>query len=144
MMAGIKAKDTKPELVIRRRLHALGFRYRLHPKDVPGKPDIVLPKFDAAIFVHGCFWHGHDCPLFRMPDTRREFWQTKISRNCTRDIEVSRLLCEFGWRQLTIWECAFRGPGQIGVDAVIERVTAWLLSNSVVDEIRSVHEGFAT
>ena len=110
MMAGIRGRNTRPELVIRKALHARGFRYRLHVAGLPGKPDIVLPRFRAVIFVHGCFWHGHDCPLFRLPATRSEFWEAKISRNRERDREVLGALKTTGWRCLTVWECAIRGP----------------------------------
>ncbi len=85
MMAGIRSTNTRPELAIRKALHAAGFRYRLHPRDVPGKPTWRLPRYRAAVFVHGCFWHGHDCPLFRLPDTRREFW-THEDRRATGSV----------------------------------------------------------
>lgn len=88
MMAGIRGKDTKPELVVRRGLHALGFRFRLHDRALSGKPDMVLPRWRAVIFIHGCFWHAHDCPLFRWPGTRQDFWRQKIGRNQERDAEV--------------------------------------------------------
>ena len=81
MMSGIRGKNTRPELLIRKGLHARGFRFRLHDKRLPGKPDLVLPKYSAVIFVHGCFWHGHDCHLFKWPQSRREFWRKKITRN---------------------------------------------------------------
>jgi len=139
MMSGIRAKNTKPEISIRKALHALGFRYRLHAANVPGKPDLVFPFYRAAVFVNGCFWHGHDCPLFRMPDTRREFWDEKITRNRQRDAEVRSLLAASGWRQLTIWECAFRGSGKIGLPATIERAAAWLRSKEATGEIRASH-----
>ena len=80
-MSAVRSRDTQPELVIRRGLHARGFRYRLHSAELPGKPDIVLPKYHAVVLVHGCFWHGHDCALFRTPGTRRKFWEAKIARN---------------------------------------------------------------
>jgi len=136
-MSGIRAKNTKPELTIRKALHALGFRYRLHPRDVPGKPDVVLPRYKAAIFVHGCFWHGHDCPLYKLPDTRRDFWLQKISRNVARDAEVGSLLKTKGWRSLTIWECAFRGPRRLGIDETIRRTVLWLSSGDDTGELRS-------
>lgn len=105
MMAGIRGKDTKPEMLVRRALHKAGFRYRLHVKDLPGRPDIVLPKYRTVIFVHGCFWHGHDCKHFKWPKTRAEFWRKKIEGNVTRDrIAVSELERR-GWRVITIWEC---------------------------------------
>jgi len=136
MMSGIRGRDTGPERLIRSSLHRLGFRFRLHRADVPGRPDLLLPKYRAALFVHGCFWHGHDCGLFRLPATRREFWQAKIRRNVERDAEVSRLLEEQGWRQLTIWECAFRGPDSIGAEMTIRQAARWIRSRRVCGEIR--------
>jgi DNA mismatch endonuclease (patch repair protein) len=130
MMSGIRAGNTKPELLIRKALHARGYRYRLHAAGLPGKPDIVLPKHRTAIFIHGCFWHGHDCSLFRMPGTRQEFWQAKIARNMTRDRKVRRDITEAGWRQATVWECAIRGRHKIGIEETVNRILAWLLESS--------------
>jgi DNA mismatch endonuclease (patch repair protein) len=98
MMAGIKGKDTKPELVIRSALHRAGFRFRLHYKNMPGRPDLVFPRYRAVVFVHGCFWHGHDCHLFRWPSTREEFWREKIGRNVARDSQQTSTLLDTGWR----------------------------------------------
>jgi DNA mismatch endonuclease (patch repair protein) len=137
MMSGIRGANTKPELVIRKALHRQGFRFRLHARDVPGRPDLLLPKYHAAIFVNGCFWHGHDCSLFRLPGTRTEFWQAKIDRNRNRDAEVAVQLADQNWRQLSIWECAFRGPGQIGLDETIARTVRWIRSDLPGLEIRS-------
>ena len=106
-MAAIRGKDTKPELLIRRGLHAKGFRYRLQGRGLPGRPDLVLPKHHAVIFVHGCFWHRHDCPLFRWPQTRQEFWREKIDGNARRDANAIGLLLDTGWRVGIVWECAF-------------------------------------
>lgn len=136
MMSGIRGKDTKPELVIRRGLHALGFRYRLHDRQLPGRPDLVLPRWRAVIQIHGCFWHGHDCPLFRWPQTRQEFWRAKIGRNVERDREVNEALDRAGWRVLTVWECALKGPGRIGADTAVTRAAAWLRSDARAGEIR--------
>jgi DNA mismatch endonuclease (patch repair protein) len=136
MMSGIKAKNTKPELDIRLGLHAMGFRYRLHPKTMPGKPDLWFPKYRAVIFVHGCFWHGHDCPLFRLPGTRQEFWKAKIDANRARDIEVEGALCKIGVRRLAIWECALRGPRRIGLEQTLARVIEWLGSEEEWGDIR--------
>ncbi|MCP8939921.1 very short patch repair endonuclease [Alsobacter sp. SYSU M60028] len=136
MMAGIRGKDTRPELAIRKALHALGFRYRLHARDIPGRPDMAFPRYRAVIFVHGCFWHGHDCALFRLPGTRTEFWAGKIAGNRTRDAKVAAELDTARWRHLTIWECAFRGRGGIGLASVIGQTAAWIRSDEGSREIR--------
>lgn len=135
-MSGIRGRDTGPERLIRGALHRLGFRFRLHAKSVPGRPDLVLPRYGAAVFVHGCFWHGHDCSLFHLPGTRRSFWRAKIGRNAERDAEVAVQLEQQGWRQLTIWECAFRGPGRIGVEETVRRAARWITSRRTRGEIR--------
>jgi DNA mismatch endonuclease (patch repair protein) len=125
MMSGIRGKDTKPELMIRKALHARGFRYRLHC-DLPGKPDICLPKYRAVIFVHGCFWHGHGCHLFKWPKTRPEFWQAKIERNCALDLASQEKLFEAGWRIATVWECSLKGRERLRLDDVIDTLANWL------------------
>jgi len=105
-MSRIKGKDTKPEMLVRRYLHANGFRYRLHVKDMPGKPDIVLPKYKTVIFVHGCFWNGHkNCRYFVVPKTRTEWWMNKINGNIANDVNAAKALQEDGWRIIIIWEC---------------------------------------
>lgn len=113
MMAGIRGKDTKPELLVRRYLHVHGFRFRLHDGRLPGKPDLVLPKWKTVIFVHGCFWHMHDCRYFKLPGTRTEFWREKLEANKARD-EVTRQRLEgLGWRVIVVFECALRDePGR--------------------------------
>lgn len=136
MMSGIKGRNTKPEMMIRKGLFSLGFRYRVHASGLPGKPDIVLPKHRAAIFVNGCFWHGHDCHLFRMPSTRREFWQEKIAGNVARDRATSDALREAGWRQLIVWECALKGKTRLAPEQVLQRTVDWLQGNEVTGEIR--------
>ncbi|SFK90046.1 very short patch repair endonuclease [Methylocapsa palsarum] len=135
MMAGIRSQNTKPEMIVRRGLHARGLRFRLHPRDVAGRPDIVLPRFRAALFIHGCFWHGHDCHLFRLPDTRREFWQAKIKGNQTRDAKVRAELAAGGWRTLTVWECALRGR-TAGITNAVDDAAAWVRSAAPSGEIR--------
>lgn len=135
-MAGIRGTNTKPEITLRRALHARGFRYRLHAPGVPGRPDIVFPKWRAVAFVHGCFWHGHDCPLFHLPSTRTEFWRAKIERNRQRDREVDAALAEAGWRRLTVWECALRGRGRLDFAGLIGRIEDWLRGSSPKLEIR--------
>jgi DNA mismatch endonuclease (patch repair protein) len=136
MMAGIRGKNTKPELLVRRGLHALGFRFRLHDRAMPGSPDLVLPRWRAVIFVHGCFWHAHECALFRWPGTRQDFWRNKIGSNCERDSKVEAALDLAGWRVLKIWECSMKGPDRIGIDAVVSRAAEWLRSDSVRGEIK--------
>jgi len=130
MMAGIRGKDTKPELVIRHGLHRLGFRYRLHDRRLPGKPDLVFPKYNAVILVHGCFWHGHDCHLFRWPSTREEFWRRKITRNREVDARNRKTLLEAGWRILEVWECALKGCDARPVDSVVSGCARWLRSGN--------------
>jgi DNA mismatch endonuclease (patch repair protein) len=129
MMSGIRSKNTKPELVIRKGLHALGFRFVLHDRRLAGTPDIVLPKYRAAIFVHGCFWHGHDCSLFRWPATRQEFWRPKIERNKRLDEAAESAILVAGWRCAVIWECALRGTQKLGLDAVLKCCAQWIQSD---------------
>lgn len=105
-MSRIRAKNTKPELFTRSMLHRMGYRYRLHVKELPGKPDIVLPKYHTVVFVNGCFWHGHrGCKYAYKPKSRESFWSTKFKDNMKRDNEVSQQLNELGWKVLVIWEC---------------------------------------
>jgi DNA mismatch endonuclease (patch repair protein) len=105
-MSRIKSKDTKPEMLVRKFLHANGFRYRLHDKKLPGKPDIVLPKYKTVIFVHGCFWHGHDgCKYYVVPKTRTEWWLNKIDTNKANDIKAFKALKKEGWKIIEVWEC---------------------------------------
>ena len=114
IMRGVKQKDTKPEIIVRQALHARGYRFRLHRKDLPGKPDIVLPKHGLAIFVHGCFWHQHrGCKDGRLPASNESYWLPKLARNVERDAEKAAALEEAGWRVVTIWECEARDPGHL-------------------------------
>lgn len=108
-MSRIKDKNTKPEILVRKFLFSQGFRFRLHRKDLPGKPDIVLPKLKTAIFINGCFWHGHkDCPYAKLPDTNSDFWTSKISGNIERDRLVREQLSQLGWRVMDIWQCELK------------------------------------
>jgi len=114
VMRRVKGKDTSPELAVRKALTALGARYRLHRKDLPGKPDIVLPGRRLAIFVHGCFWHGHDCARgARVPKQNRDYWVGKVARNRTRDTANREKLEAQGWRVETIWECELKAPSAL-------------------------------
>lgn len=135
MMAGIKGRNTKPELLIRSLLHKKGFRFRLHVKNLPGKPDIVLPKYKSIIFIHGCFWHGHQgCHLFRLPATRTEFWQEKILRNQTNDHRAVELLLASNWRVCIVWECSIRGAKK-DPEKVVNKISDWLSGNELFLEI---------
>lgn len=126
MMAGIKGKNTTPEVLLRKALHGAGFRFRLHAAKLPGRPDIVLPKYRAAIFVHGCFWHRHDgCRNASVPKTNAAFWKEKFQRNVARDATNRTDLKEAGWRVAIIWECAIRKRGEADVAA---ELAVWLKS----------------
>lgn len=135
MMSGIKGKDTKPELEIRSALHKRGYRFRLHYSRLPGKPDLVLPKYRAVIQIHGCFWHAHDCHLFKWPSTRKEFWREKILGNQIRDAENVRKYDELGWKTLVIWECAIKGRTRRDLWNIIQSITSWLRFNDSNAEI---------
>lgn len=138
MMAGIRGKNTRPELKIRQLLHKSGFRFRLHKKNLPGKPDIVLPKHNVIIFVQGCYWHGHEnCALFRLPKTRVDFWQKKITANIERDDNKLTDLIKLGWRVLYVWECASKGKNRLTDGTLIDLLSGFILgSESSFSEIR--------
>ncbi|KUP91819.1 very short patch repair protein [Tritonibacter horizontis] len=127
-MAAIRGRDTKPELIVRRGLHARGFRFRLHAKNLPGRPDLVFPKHRAVVLVNGCFWHGHDCPLFKWPASREQFWHDKISANIERDIRNRAALETEGWHVAVVWECALKGRGKTDAGDVIDSLSHWLLT----------------
>lgn len=113
-MSRIKSQDTKPELLVRKFLHKNGFRYRLHVKDLPGKPDIVLPKYKTLIFVHGCFWHGHqNCKFFKPPKSNQDYWIEKINKNINRDKKHKRVLKQDKWKVITIWECDLKKEKEV-------------------------------
>lgn len=119
IMAQVRSTDTSPEIAVRRALHANGFRFRLHRKDLPGTPDIVLPRTRDVVFVNGCFWHGHHCPRSRMPSSNRAYWKRKIRRNAARDAEVVERLRAKGWKTHVIWECDLRR----GIDQLLSNLT---------------------
>lgn len=136
MMSNIRGRDTGPELLLRSALHQLGFRFRVHAKRLPGKPDLVFSKYRAAIFMHGCFWHRHrDCRLATTPATRPDFWNAKFSGNIERDARVHAALLHSGWRVATVWECALRRRPD--VTAVAEIVAKWLPTEIETLEIGS-------
>jgi DNA mismatch endonuclease (patch repair protein) len=125
-MSRIHGKDTKPEMTLRRALYARGVRYRLHRRDLPGCPDIVFMSRKTAIFVHGCFWHGHSCSMFKMPSTRKEFWEEKIAQNQRRDNAAIQALAEQGWRVCIVWECSMRGPNKQSISELVNSIVDWL------------------
>lgn len=132
MMAGISGKNTKPEMIVRRGLHAMGFRFRLHDEALPGKPDLVLPKYRTAIFVHGCFWHGHEgCPNFKWPKTRAEFWRNKITGNSERDSRQIAAIEAADWRVIVIWECQMRGQSMESITKLLLDVAETLRGEPV-------------
>ncbi|MBX3654817.1 MAG: DNA mismatch endonuclease Vsr [Ramlibacter sp.] len=129
MMAGIGGRNTKPELLVRKGLHAKGFRYVLGGAGLPGRPDIVLPGRQVAIFVHGCFWHNHQCHLSKLPGTNRPFWENKLNTNQNRDMIALLSLLSAGWRVATIWECATRGKSAMSkLDPAVDQIARWILS----------------
>lgn len=125
-MSRIKGKDTKPEMLIRRGLHARGLRFRLHYRSLPGRPDLVFPKYHAAVFIHGCFWHAHGCALSKLPATRQDFWRQKLEGNAARDRKAVQALEAAGWRVLVIWECAQRGPARLPDAELFDRAATWI------------------
>ncbi|PKM04665.1 MAG: very short patch repair endonuclease [Gammaproteobacteria bacterium HGW-Gammaproteobacteria-6] len=128
MMSNIGAKNTKPELLVRQILHSRGYRFRLHSAKLPGKPDITLRKHNTVIFVHGCFWHGHDCAIFRLPKTRTEFWRDKIEANRVRDKRNIEILLSKSWRILIVWECALKGKHRLSRKGFIDLLESWFSS----------------
>ncbi|WP_188248654.1 very short patch repair endonuclease [Stenotrophomonas maltophilia] len=123
-MSRIRGSNTRLELLVRKGLHARGLRYRLGGGGLPGRPDIVLAKHNIVVLVHGCFWHGHSCPLYRLPKTRPEFWAAKIGKNRERDQRDRVRLQELGWRVLEVWECALRGQSKDTQEAYLDQLAA--------------------
>ena len=137
MMSGIRGKDTKPEIIVRQLLHWLGYRFRVHRKNLPGKPDIVLPKWRTVIFVNGCYWHGHeDCHLFRLPKTRTEFWTNKIEGNRARDERNHTALRADGWNVVIIWECAVSKKLRLHNEKLATAISTALALTRSLSEIR--------
>ena len=142
MMAGITGKNTKPEILVRKILHRMGYRFRLHKKDLPGKPDIVLARHRVVIFVQGCFWHGHEnCSLFRLPKTRTEFWEAKIAGNKARDKKVLVELSLQGYRVAEVWECALKGKSALDINQIEHEMRQFIShSDDIYCEIRGRQE----
>jgi len=139
-MSAIRSKDTSIELTIRRELHKAGFRYKLHNKDLPGKPDLVFPKYNAVVFIHGCFWHGHDeeCKISRIPKSNTQYWIDKILKNKERDIKNTNVLLTEGWRILTIWECAIKGSQKLPLPILIADIEDWLTGDDSYSDLRGL------
>ena len=122
VMRAVKGANTKPELKLRKALFARGFRYRLHARDLPGKPDLVFPRYRSVIFINGCFWHGHDCARgARVPKSNRDYWLAKIARNKARDEDIVKALAALGWRAYIVWECSLQK-----VDDAADKAARWL------------------
>jgi DNA mismatch endonuclease (patch repair protein) len=128
-MAAIRGSNTKPELQIRKAMHAAGLRYRLHARDLPGRPDLVFPRWRAVVFMNGCFWHMHDCHLFKWPGTREAFWREKIGRNVENDARAVAALRAAGWRVAIIWECALKGRTKLDASDAMRRLADWVRSD---------------
>lgn len=126
LMSKIRGRDTKPEIFIRNIIYSAGFRYRLHAKGIPGRPDIVLRRWKTLIFVNGCFWHGHDCHGTRRPKSNRKFWNAKIKRNIERDTDNLAECRRLGWRVLVVWECALRGKSRWAEERLARQMSAWI------------------
>jgi DNA mismatch endonuclease (patch repair protein) len=130
IMSAVGRKDTGAELLLRRALHRIGLRYRLHDRSLPGTPDLVFPRFRAVIFVHGCYWHSHGCYRSTVPKSHRKFWVDKFATNRARDQRKERQLLEHGWRVLTVWECAVTGRSAKSLSTIGKSVKAWLKSSA--------------
>lgn len=137
MMSGIKSKDTKPEIQVRKYLFAEGYRYRINNRGIPGNPDLSLKKYNAVIFVNGCFWHGHEhCDLFRIPKSRIDFWTKKIGGNIERDTKTVQRLTDSGWRVCIVWECALKGKYKLEPKSLVKAITGWIESGVSLKEFR--------
>ena len=135
-MASVGQRDTGPEVRLRRTLHRIGLRYRLHDRKLPGSPDLVLPRFNAVVFVHGCFWHVHEgCKFSTKPSSRKDFWRTKFEANQKRDKRNYKALLASGWRVLVVWECAIKGRKDEELEELGTKVVNWLSSDERYGEV---------
>jgi DNA mismatch endonuclease, patch repair protein len=135
IMASVGHKNTGGEVLLRKALHRLGLRYKLHDRSLPGSPDLVLPRVKAVVFVHGCYWHSHGCYRSTTPKTRRKFWTDKFAANRARDIKKHTQLLDLGWRVLTVWECTLIGKTAKPLDIVTKKTLQWLKSSKRIGEI---------
>lgn len=143
-MSRIRGRDTKPEMIIRRGLHALGLRFRLHDPKLPGRPDLIFRRYGVVIFVHGCFWHGHQCAMFKEPVDRRDFWLAKIYGNRERDARVKSQLLTMGWRVAEIWECSLRGRKKLDRNQLLEQIKDFITASDVTQVEISGSKLFST
>lgn len=141
MMSGIRGKNTSPEMRLRSGLHRRGFRYKLHQRHLPGTPDLVFPRYGAVLFAQGCFWHGHNCHLFKWPSSRPEFWRQKIEGNRERDKVAIAELLDARWRVGEVWECALKGPRRLPDEAILDSCAGWLQSDLDRLEIAGCEKG---
>jgi DNA mismatch endonuclease, patch repair protein len=132
IMARVRGKDTAPEMLVRRLVYSMGYRYRLHDRSLPGTPDLVFRKFRKLIFVHGCFWHGHECPRGSLPSTNIDFWHNKISKNRQRDESSQKQLRKLGWKVLTVWECKMKNKSRLK-----KRLSQFLEESRAVRNVQS-------
>ena len=139
-MAAIRSRDSKAEMIVRRGLHRTGLRFRLHDRHLPGTPDLVFPKHRAVVFVHGCFFHRHDCHFFKWPQTRAEFWEKKIGGNVKNDEAALAKLRADGWRVAVVWECALKGRHRLHGHEVIRSLATWIRSDRVSLDVRGADD----
>ncbi|PHI18011.1 very short patch repair endonuclease [Lewinellaceae bacterium SD302] len=144
MMANIKGQNTKPEILIRKSLFKLGYRYTLHNRKLPSKPDIYLAKYQVVILVNGCFWHVHDCHLFKLPKTRTEFWQEKLSKNISRDLLNFDKLRKLGFRVAIVWECSLKGKFKLELEDIVNRLDDFIKSDEETICITGQDQGCET
>jgi len=131
LMSRVRQRDTKPEMVVRRGLHARGLRYRLQDRKLPGRPDLVFSRHRTAVLVHGCFWHAHGCTLSKLPGTRQDFWREKLEANVARDHKAIVGLRAAGWRVLIVWECALRGPSKLDEAKILDEAAEFIKAGKV-------------
>lgn len=129
-MSRIRSRDTTPEMLIRKGLHAAGFRFRLHQRQLPGRPDLVLTRYRTAVFINGCFWHSHGCHISRIPDTRQGYWKPKLTRNAQRDRDALEALHASGWRVVRVWECALRGRTRLPEGSALKQISDFIRNDN--------------
>ncbi|WP_183235821.1 DNA mismatch endonuclease Vsr [Bradyrhizobium sp. CIR18] len=135
-MALVRQKNTVPEIFVRHVLHQLGFRFRLNQTHLPGSPDIVLARWRTVVFVHGCFWHMHDCSLFKLPSTRADWWREKLKANAMRDDKIIHKLLDEHWRTVVVWQCSIKGPGRLDLGVFKHSISEAIRGKALLTELR--------